>query len=62
MRSGRHPDGRPARTEAQEDILLGHLQDEDAVVVVGRGMFLSRDGLALVELDKAGTEDVSATS
>lgn len=47
----------PPELMAQEDILLGHLQEADSVVVVGRGMFLSKDGLLRVELVESGTEE-----
>ncbi len=52
----------PPELQAQEDALLGHLTNADNVEVVGRGMFLSSDGLLLVELVRSGTEEVSPSS
>jgi heat shock protein HslJ len=45
----------PAELMAQEDALLGHLQSADTIEVVEDGMCLSRDGLVLMELRRAGT-------
>lgn len=39
----------PAELMAQENILLEHLQSVDA------GMFLRRDGLLVMELERRGT-------
>lgn len=52
----------PPEMQAQEDALLGHLTNADTVAVVGRGMFLSNDGLLLVELVRSGTDEVSPSS
>lgn len=52
----------PPHLQGQEDALLGHLSNADRIEVVGRGMFLSNDGLLLVELVRSGTEEVSPTS
>lgn len=41
---------------AQEQVLLEHLESADVVEVAGDGMFLRRDGLLLVELERRGSE------
>jgi heat shock protein HslJ len=46
----------------QEDILLEHLQSADTVEVSDDGMFMRRDGLLLMELERSGTIEVSPTS
>lgn len=46
----------PEHLMTQEQVLLGHLESADHVEVIGDGMFLSRDGLLLVELVQSGTE------
>jgi heat shock protein HslJ len=46
----------PAELMTQEDLLLEHLQNADAVDVVDDGMFVRRDGLLLVELERRGTD------
>ncbi|HSM45029.1 MAG TPA: META domain-containing protein [Acidimicrobiia bacterium] len=45
----------PAELMAQEDILLEHLQSADAIEVVDDGMFLTRGGLFVMELERRGT-------
>jgi len=45
----------PAELMAQEGALLEHLQSADAIEVVEDGMFLSRDGLFAMELERRGT-------
>lgn len=52
----------PPDLQAQEDILLAHLTAADKVEVVGRGMFISNEGLLLIELTRSGTEEVSPSS
>jgi heat shock protein HslJ len=52
----------PPELMLQEDILLEHLQGVDEVEVNGDGMFLRRDGLLLVELERSGTDEEPATS
>jgi heat shock protein HslJ len=52
----------PSELMLQEDILLEHLQSADAVEVSEDGMFVRRDGLLLVELERSGTIEVSPTS
>jgi len=46
----------------QEDTLLELLQAADAVEVSDDGMFVRRDGLLLMELERSGTIEVSPTS
>lgn len=43
----------PAELMVQEDTLLEHLQGADAVEVSGDGMFLTDDGLLLIELERS---------
>ena len=45
----------PEELVRQEETLLEHLAGADALDVVGEGMFLSSDGLTLVELERSGT-------
>jgi heat shock protein HslJ len=52
----------PPELMLQEDILLEHLQGADEVEVSGDGMFLRRDGLLLVELERSGTIEDPTTS
>lgn len=52
----------PPELMLQEDILLEHLQGADVVEVNDDGMFLRRDGLILVELERSGTEGEFPTS
>lgn len=49
----------PPELMRQEDALLEHLQSADSVKVVDEGMFLSADGLTLIELERPGTADTS---
>lgn len=52
----------PPDVMRQEDTLLEHLQAADAVEVSEDGMFVRRDGLLLMELERSGTIEVSPTS
>ena len=52
----------PPELMLQEDTLLEHLQGVDDVEVTGDGMFLRRDGLLLVELERSGTIEDPTTS
>lgn len=49
----------PEELMVQEDTLLELLQSADAIEVTddGTGMFLNGDGLLLMELERAGTDD-----
>lgn len=47
----------PTDLMRQEDTLLEHLQGADAVEVAGDGMFLSADGLLLVELERSTADE-----
>lgn len=47
----------PAELMRQEDTLLEILQSADMVEVEGEGMFISSDGLLLMELERSGTAD-----
>lgn len=46
----------PEELMIQEQALLEHLESADVVEVVDDGMFLRRDGLLLVELERRGYE------
>lgn len=47
----------PAELMKQEDTLLEILQSADTVEVAGEGMFLSSEGLLLMELERTGGAD-----
>ena len=52
----------PPDLMVQEDLLLDHLQGADTVEAIDDGMFLLRDGLLLVELERSGTNEEPVTS
>jgi heat shock protein HslJ len=52
----------PPQLMSQEDLLMSHLHEADTVAVTDEGMTLSRDGLALVELRRSGTNGPESSS
>lgn len=45
----------PEELMRQEETLLEHLQGADTIEVRGEGMFVSAEGLILIELERTGT-------
>lgn len=52
----------PVELMRQEDIILEHIQEADAIEVVEDGMSMSRDGLLLIELERTGTAESGRSS
>jgi len=52
----------PPELMQQEDLRLTCLQEADTVGPTGEGISLSREGLTLMELRRAGTDEVTPSS